>query len=567
MMHSGRKAALMCLFVLIGTGFAMRPAMAQGTDPRLNQGFKAEAIGDQVMVSTQHPLITEAGVKVLRDGGNAVDALISMVFLQHVHQYSENYLFGSASGIYYEAATGKYHVFNGWSDRPLAGRCGQGDPSQVAIGGTVRTMEALWKRFGTRDWASYLESAAQAAEEGALVTSFMYGENFAQLESGNLTSNPALRDFYMPDGHLVPVGERWPMPELAKTLRKIGKHGASHVYTGEWGQRFVDEAKKRGYCLSLEDMAEYETRWVEPLRFTFRGHEILMEPAPVAGGLEVGYMLNILENFDLRASGHYSESPETLELMARAFGRVAQETRLTIQDPVSFRNPADLWLSKEYGRLSAQFVRQTMRHPGVRLGAGGSPEAGLDMIETAQDIAWTERVGSQHNVIVDAAGNWITMLHTSHGGAPGVFIDGVRAFGSGMRSETRGPGRRTIAPVAGTMIIRDGKPWMALGTPGNPPQPITEVLLNILEYGMGPKDAAEAPRFWAFRGATDRTIEIESRITPQVREGLRDSGITIRDLAPFYWRTGSMQIVWRDKESAKLHGVSDPRRLGYAAGY
>jgi gamma-glutamyltranspeptidase/glutathione hydrolase len=175
-------------------------------------------------------------------------------------------------------------------------------------------------------------------------------------------------------------------------------------------------------------------------------------------------------------------------------------------------------------------------------------------------------LGSNHNVIVDAWGNWISLLHTGHGGAPGIFIHGVRATGSSARAYTAGPGRRLVLPITAIMIEKDGKPWLAMGTPGSPPQPVTEVLVNILDFGMHPLDAADAPRFWAFRGR-ERQLQVESRISSNVRKTLTSRGIKIRDLGRYNWHTGSMQIVWRDAETGKLHGVTDPRRLGYTAGF
>jgi gamma-glutamyltranspeptidase/glutathione hydrolase len=147
-----------------------------------------------------------------------------------------------------------------------------------------------------------------------------------------------------------------------------------------------------------------------------------------------------------------------------------------------------------------------------------------------------------------------------------VFINGIEATGSRASGDAYGPGRRIRLPITATIVAKDGKPWMALGTPGNPPLPITEVLINILEYGMHPRDAAIAPRFWVNSGS-GKIIRIESRISAEVRKEMRARGFKIVDLKEFNWHTGSMQIVWRDAETGKLHGVSDPRRLGHAAGY
>lgn len=557
------------LFLAPGTNARQQSGQGLPSDTRdalLNQGPKTEATGSQVMVSTQLPIVTEGALDVLRSGGNAVDAMITAVFLQHVNDFHQVSHFGTMSAIYYEAATGRYHVISAVSRRPRADRSDQGDPNKVAIGGVVRGLEALAKRFGTRPWSSYLEPAIRSAEDGVLVTSFMYGINYSNWENGELIkANEQAREFYMPEGHLVPVGERWKMPALAGTLKRVAAEGADYLYKGEWAEKFVRESKKKGGRVSMEDMAEYEPAWQEPTRFTYRGHEILGSPEPDTGGLIVGYNLNILENFDLKRLGPYWESAEALEIMVRAFGRVGDETRWAIQDPLDFRVPSTLWLSKDYGRLGAEFVKNTMPRANLTPSVVATDGQVSNAFAPSEQTPSGE-LGSNHNVIVDAAGNWISMLHTGHGGTPGVFIDGVKATGSSARALTAGPGRRLVLPITAIMIAKDGKPWLAMGTPGTPPQPVTQVLVNILDYGMHPGAAADAPRFWAFRDA-DRVLEIESRISKATRDGMAARGIKIRDLGQYSWNTGSMQIVWRDEPTGKLRGVTDPRRLGQAAGF
>jgi gamma-glutamyltranspeptidase/glutathione hydrolase len=546
-------------------------------DPLLVQGPKPEAVGDKAMVSTQSPIVTETCLKVLREGGNAVDAAITSVFLQHVVEYHQVMHFSSMAGLYYEASTGKYYAFNAVGDRPLATRGEHGDPNKVAIGGTVRGLEDLWKRFGTRKWEDYIQPAITAAEEGVLVTTFMYTyinwyfEGGSVLRGkGDLAQIKEAREFYMPNGFQVPVGHRWKMPAFAAHLRKLASEGADYMYTGGWGRKFIDAARKEGGRVTLKDMAEYKVRWTEPLRYTYKGYEILTEPPPVYGGLTVAYNLNILENFDLKKNGLYWESPDTLEIMARTYGRVSSDMRW-LQDPLNFYTPVDMLLSKEYGKMGAEYVRKTMPLPGIKLAVSDLIDESPQYLQAQAFVSRLaqeelESCNSNATVIVDAEGNWITLLHTGHGGTPGVFIDGVRATGSTMRASTMGPGRRLLFPSVATIILKDGKPWMALGTPGSPPQPATEVLVNILEFGMHPRNAADAPRFWAFRNA-DRIVEIESRITPEVRKGMPERGIKIRDLTDYNWHTGSFQIVWRDTKTGKLHGVTDPRRLGNAGGY
>jgi gamma-glutamyltranspeptidase/glutathione hydrolase len=374
----------------------------------------------------------------------------------------------------------------------------------------------------------------------------------------------------MPEGHLVPVGHRWKMPALAETLKKVASEGADYLYTGEWGQKFVEKCRKKGYCVSLEDMAAFEVRWAEPVRSTYRGYEILSEPPPKKGGIQIAYNLNILENFDLKALGHFSESADTLEIMARAFGHVEDNMRAGIADPAAFKIPSSVWLSKDFAKFGAEYVRNTTVLPGVDL---TPPEKTTEARLESETQRLARILGplelmdeSNHNVIVDAEGNWISSLHTGHGGAPGIFIDGIRATGSGFPAQTAGPGRRVTPNSTGTIVAKDGKPWLSLGSPGVPPQPVSEVLVNIIDFGMDPKEAAAAVRFFAFR-PRERVLAIESRISEEVRKGMKARGIKVEELGPYNWHTGSMQIIWRDLETGKLHGVSDPRRLGHAAGF
>ena len=527
-------------------------------DARLNQGPKPEAVGESVMVSTQLPIVTETALEVMRNGGNAVDAMITATFLQHVVDYHQVSHFGTMSGIFFEAATGRYHVISGVGVRPQAGRCGTGDPSAVSIGGVVRAMDALAERWGTLAWADYLTPAIAAAEQGVEVSSFMYGINYNSLQTGqdgSLIGNAAAREFYMPDGFLVPVGERWKMPALADHLRALAEHGADYMYTGDWAQRFVAAARKGGHCVAEDDLAEYQVQWQDPVRFQYGEHTLVGSAPPDTGGAFVGLSLNMLSHFDLASRPHYSQSAETLEIMARVFGRASDETRLTINDPLAMQVPIDIWTSPAYGAMAAELVTATLRQPGVSLAA---PE-GSGTVDA-------DTMGSDHNVIVDSQGNWFSLLHTGHGGAPGVFLDGVAATGSTARAFTSGPGRRLVLPITAIMVERDGVPWLAMGSPGMPPQPVTQVLTNILDWGMHPVEAAAAPRFWAWRGNEAR-IDIESRIDEEVRQGIREAGLKLVDLGPYFWSTGSMQIVWRDAETGRLHGATDPRRLGWAEGY
>ena len=537
--------------------------------PEINQGPKAPAVAEHGMVSTQLMSSTLAAVDVLEAGGNAVDAALTALFVQQVHDYHMVFLFGSMSALVYDVESDTVYAIDGIAGRPLGSRVESGNPAAVAIGGTVRGSGSLLERFGTMEWADVIAPSIAAAEEGAIVTSFMYGLNSALWDFGflgDLRQHAEAREFYMPDGHLVGVGRRWKMPLLAETLRKLATAGPDYMYTGEWGQKFVEQANAKGHGVTIEDMAEYQALWLEPVAFTYRGHQLYGSPPPDTGGVEVGFNLNVLENFDLASMGHYSESAETLELMARTMYRVRSETDPATRDPRTWNVPVDLWLNKDYGRMGAEYVRQTM--PKIDL---APPRAEDETASLARYEPGVAELGSDHIVVADQYGNWVSLLHTIHGGAPGVFVDGVRATGSELGGLPVGEGRRLVLPITAIMVTRKGRPWMALGTPGNPPQPVTEVLVNILDFGMNPNDAIDAPRFWSFATpdrlqALDETIQIETRLADGVSEALAGRGISLEDLGDYNYHTGSIQIVWRD-EDGKLRGGADARRLAHAKGH
>lgn len=559
-----KSVALLLVALLAPRTLSAQTGPVDLSDPRLNQGPKTVAIGEKGMVSTQLLSSTEAALRVLKDGGNAVDAALTALFVQEVADYHMVFLFGSMSALYHDAKTGKTHAIVAIGAHPDPDRNGGKGTEQVVVGGTVRGASALSKRFGSKPWASLVAPAIREAEVGPLVTSYMYGFNFGMWESGflsDLRSHGDARKFYMPDGHLVGAGQRWKMPALAATLREVSKD-PDYMYTGAWGRKFVEAVKKAGMSVTMEDLAEYQPEWAEPVRVTYRGHELLGSPAPDTGGLAIGFNLNVLENFDLPRLGSYTKSAESMEIVARAMARVNEETRGAIRDPLTYHVPGALWLSKDYGRMVAEFVKQTMPKVSLAAKTAEAPAPGARVVTT---------VGSNHIVVADAQGNWISMLHTIHGGAPGIFIDGVRATGSGLPAPSRGPGRRLILPISAIMAMKDGKPWLAMGTPGNPPQPVTEVLLNIFDFGLSPDQAAEAPRFWSLaddaNGGHGLKVQYESRLPAEVVSGLRARGFALEDLGAYNYHTGSMQIVWRDPKTGRLMGSTDARRLGNAQGF
>jgi gamma-glutamyltranspeptidase/glutathione hydrolase len=543
-------------------------------------GLKPVATGKQAMASTQHPAVTKAILKVMRDGGNAVDATITGTLLQCVVQPHMTTLQGIIDFMYYEESTGCTYCMTAMGELPEGLPPFAPNPTPYApnsvcgIPGIMPGLGALAKRFGTKPWSYYVQPALEVAEKGHVMTSMEYG--YLNDMYFTLSYFPSTREFFFPNGFFVPVGEVWKMPHMAETLRNLAKEGPEYFTKGTWAKHFVEMGNEIGWKVTMGHMAAYEPRWVEPLRFTFRGHEMLGISPPEMGGLVTAYFLGVLEDFDLKKMGHYTESAETLALMARIFYRQRQEQDYLLQDPLSFKVPTKVFMSKEYHRLVAQILRES--EPIVDLTENVKLKAGVAaMIASGLQKISSAEVDSCHNCVVDPKGNWVTMLHSLPSGIPGLVVDGIPGYGMPFDAVCVGPGRRSRVAINPILVMRDGHPWMTLGSPGDISHNVPTVLANILGFDMEPYAAIDAPRFrptnhptspFMYEKWTDVShLEVENRLSDKVLRGLAKLGFKVKPLGVYNWHSGSIQCIWRDDKTRMLKGATDPRREGHAEGF
>lgn len=555
---------------------ARQPGMGDQGVPVPEQGPKQVATGSRAMVSASHPTVTEAAVRVLREGGNAVDALLTAMLLQHVIEPQMSTLAGGFGMLYWEAATGKAIYLNANLDRPVGAKIvgtdvPESSGQRIGVPGTVAGMQALAERFGTRPWASYFEPAIAAAEDGFPMYSFLYGEMAAAHD--RITHYPSGREFFTPLGYPTPVGQIHRQPKLASALRRLAQpDGVEWFQRGEWARRFVEEVRATGGSITEEDLAGYRPRWDEPLHFRAFGHDFLGGPPPEYGPAYAAVGLGILERAGLDPADHWLRSPRALALIARAFDVAEHYVTRYCLDPVAFDVPLDLLLSDDFLQAQARLLTQSFptadltppeRYP-VAAPRPGEPDRG--------------KSDSNHIVIVDEAGNWLTMLHTVFGTpfGTGLVVDGISvnsgnpAYFGGV---SVGPGRRISTPLPPVLAMRDGRPWLGIGSPGASCHAVSLVLLNLLHYGMDLYAAIDAPRFRLRPSSTPRTgwgigaLTVETRIPEDTLQGLARLGIDVAPLGDYNWHMGSIQVVMRDERAGQLLGSADPRRAGYAAGY
>ncbi len=549
----------------------------QSVHPLPEQGPKAVAHGERAMVSTSHPAVTAAAVRVLREGGNAVDAMLTAMPLQAVIEPQMTTLAGAMVMLHYDAGSRAFSYLNAGIDHPRgsklpeAGKVEETSGRRIGVPGFVAGMRAAAERFGSRPWASYFAPAIEVAENGFAMYSFLYGEMASAYN--RLVYHPSGREHYLPGGYLPRVGEVWRQPKLAASLRRLAEpDGADWFQRGAFAEAFVRAVGDTGGTISLDDMAGYEPRWLEPLRLRYRDRELVGAPPPDTGGLYVGLALNVLQQFDLARMGSWLEEPRTLALIARALHLVDGQVNAFTQDPVAYAIPSDVLLDPAYGAFLARLIegswpRVDLTPPERAAGAAkiGGPDAGCD----------PDKSDSNHLTIVDEAGNWVTMLHSVYGSTfgTGLVVEGISVnSGNGFRGVSVGPGRRTVSPITPIFLLHEGAPVLGIGTPSYPPPFVTEVLLNHLDFGLDLEAAIEAPRFrlehqsGAF-GATTPKLAIETRVPPATLDGLARLGLEVTPLGDYNWHVGSMQAVARDPQTGRLTGYADPRRGGHPDGY
>lgn len=542
----------------------------------VDQGPKPLARGKAV-ASTGNPIVTETVLKVLASGGNAADAAIAGALVQAAVEPHLTSHAGMVSFLYWDARDRKAYQLNGLGTlapdlapfRPINGVGGwarEGAPGpQAAIPGFMPGLGAMHERFGTRPWAELCQDAIAWAEEGHPVSSFEYGVNvFAAPFSTYFEEGRAV---FMPNGYLPPVGSINRNPRLAKTLRALAEEGPEYFTQGQWARDFVAAGNALGWPVRLDHLTANPPRWQEPMRFTHRGHEIVSLAPPERQAAFCALVLGVLEHAGIADMEPFGA--DYLFYMSHAL-RLAEQACGFLHDPHYFGDGAPAIMDPHYHRALAQLIKASRpkvdltEHVRLTTGASAFAASGWNSAKSKAPV------GSCEISIVDAQGNWLQMMNTvQSGGIPGMAVGGVAMMGSHEQtsmnahfSNWRTPGARMRNILGNTFIMRDGVPWLALGTPGNVYATVAQMLVNILDFGMTPDAASDAPRMLPLED--DYALTIESRLTPQAILGVTALGLHLTPMPAWDWNMGSFQMCWQTPDG--LVASADFRRTGAAAG-
>ncbi|MFI5958946.1 gamma-glutamyltransferase [Cryptosporangium sp. NPDC051539] len=540
-------------------------------------GPKQPITGGRAVCASQHPLVTDTMLQVMRDGGNAIDAAIAGCLIQAVVQQDMTNHAGSVTCLFYEAATGQVHELNSMGrlvadlpahhrvpgGRGLYAPAGTRGPMSV-IPGFMPGMKAMFERFATKPWGYLVAPAVAAARDGHVVTSF---EHLVYAQTVDLfLYTTSGREHFTPNGHLLQVGERWAQPALAETLAGLAAEGPDYFLTGGWAQHFVARARELDWPITLDHMTALPAYWTTPTRWSHRGYEVAQLSPPDRQAVYCALVLGILRHLDLPSLGHFAESPEAAYYMAHALRLAHLETGF-INDPAIFEDPAGVLMSDEYHALLAAKLRHS--RPKIDLSKHVELTRGRNALDAAGSAS-KQPTGSCELSLVDAEGNWVQMMNTLQtGGIAGEVVDGVPMVGSHQINAltsplsgwlTGGSGMRAV--LSNTIVLKDGRPVVSLGSPGNVHCTVPQVLSNILDYGMDPYAADDAPRMLPLTDTYE--LSIESRVSSGFVDGLARLGVLTNPLPRYDYHMGTYQMSWRDDDGT-LSSCAGPRREGNAA--
>ena len=510
------------------------------------------------MVTTAHPFATHAGLAMLREGGNAVDAAVAATMVAAVLDTGKTSFAGGGELTYYSASTGKTVVINFEPNavrddvKPYVPERDSRTGRSIRVPGTIAGLHLGTSKYGALSWSKVMEPAIFYAENGFP----LHGDAYATLrgEYATLTLQPSGRQVFAPDGFLPAVGSLFKQPELAATLRKIAA-GPDYFYKGELATKMVEAIRDIGGKATQEDFASYRPLELEPVRGSYQDFEIVGASPPATGVAAIIEGMNILEHVDLRKLGHYADSADSLNWMIEVLRVIGDDVGRYNGVPELDRGLARLLMSKDYARRQYELIHHKIKQMRHQEGKTGAKVA----VRKPRD----ERpmLGTNHVAVVDEEGNVCSITHTIYGSTfstHGLFVDGIVLNSSGgFRAQ---PGGRIVSSMPATIVFKGGKPYFACGSSGGYPNPFF-LIANVLSWGKDFKQAQEAPRF---RVEAGNVVRIEHRIADGVAEELRRRGYRIEWEPPYAMRNA--QIAGIDLETGIRLGAADPRGEGHAAG-
>ena len=518
------------------------------------------------VVSTSHPLAAQAGLRILGQGGNAVDAAIATAACMTLVEPCSNGLGSDAFAIVWDGRSLQGLNASGiapqaWTPDYFDRKHGAGSAmprrgwDAVTVPGAVAGWVALSERYGKLPFADLMAPAIEIAERGYAVPVIVQSKWRMASEVADLVAQPGFAEAFLPRGRAPEVGELFRFPGAARTLRLIAATKGEAFYRGEVAEATAAFARETGGAITAADFAAYAPQWVDTISMDYAGHT-LHEIPPNGQGIAALIALGILKQFDIGALPVDSTASQHLQIeaMKLAFADVYRH----VGDPRTMKVQVAELLDPGYLASRAKLI---------------------DM-QRAQDFQAGNPVkgGTIYLTAADESGMMVSFIQSNYMG----FGSGVVVPGYGLSLQNRGhgftreaghanvvaPGKRPFHTIIPAFLMKDGQPQMSYGVMGGnmQPQGHLQTLVRMLDYRQHPQAACDAPR-WRFNEGL--SINVEPSMAPQTIDGLRALGHQIGDIHDSYQDFGAGQFIWRlgDPAVEGYVAASDPRRDGAAAGW
>ncbi|HYZ41065.1 MAG TPA: gamma-glutamyltransferase, partial [Stellaceae bacterium] len=528
--------------------------------------------GEHGMVVSSHRLASEVGARILAAGGNAIDAAVAVGYaLAVVEPCCGN--IGGGGFMTLHLADGRESVINFRETAPALAFAAMyldsdGKPSEAlsrygyraaAVPGTVMGFDRAAAEYGRLPRAALLAPAIALAREGFVLTGA--DTEILNIRADRFAKDPAAAKIFLRrDGGRFEPGDRLIQTDLAGTLELIAQQGRDAFYKGPVAAAVAKASNENGGILTAADFAGYTTTEAAPLTCSYRGYLLVSAPPPSSGGATMCEILGVLDGYDIAALGFHSAP--SVRLMVDAMWHAYFDRNTFLGDPEFVTNPLQRLLSKEH----AAAIRAGIERRGILSPATQQPPA--------------EKPETTHYSIVDGEGNAVAVTYTINGYfgaavvAPGTgfFLNnqmddftvkpGVPNLYGLVQGEANAiaPGKRPLSSMAPTLVEKDGRVVFVLGSPGGSRiiTTVLETIMNILDYGMGPQEAVEAPRLH-YQGQPDRVYFEANGLSREVVEQLTTMGYRLVQQRPW----GAVELI--ELANGRLIGASDPRRPGGAA--
>ena len=526
--------------------------------------------GSRGVVSAGRAEAAEIGRDILASGGNAVDAAVAVAFALGVCEPNASGIGGGGFMLLREGKTGKSVFLDFRENAPAAATPDMYTPvepgsnydknmgnvySSKAAGapGDVAGLLYALEHYGTMTPQQVISPAAALAREGYVVTPLLHQD--MKEHQNQLKKYGDGWKIYLKDGKPYPVGSMVTNPDLADTLDKIARGGKDVFYEGEIADRIIAQVEKDGGILSRDDLKNFKVRVLEPVRATYRGYELLSSPPPSSGGVHIAQILNVLEHFDVASMG--ANSAEYLHLLSEAFKICYADRSAFMGDPNFVKVPLEGLLSKEYARELASRID---------LRSAQKPQAG--------EPFKYESMSTTHFSIADSEGNLVAVTRTINHffgscavpeGTGFLLNDEMEDFSLDPASANAvAGGKIPLSCMSPTILLKDGKPFAVLGSPGGTRiiSSVVQVIVNLIDFGMNLEEAVGAPRI----GDDQTNLMIyESRIPAETIAELEAMGHPTYGYDDWNRIMGSVNSCMILPDGT-FQGVADPRRDGLAVG-